>query len=87
MIKDLEYYRLNCEENYLNTPMSVLRYISELKKEVDRVKQINILSFDDWCLKYVKAQGEDIYLYNSTAYSLNQLMFVYKKIKELNLID
>jgi len=30
VVKDLEYFKNNCEENYLNTPISVLRYISEL---------------------------------------------------------
>ena len=29
--KDLEYYRLNAEENYITTPISVLRYITELE--------------------------------------------------------
>ena len=29
--KDLEYYRKNAEENYLTTPISVLRYISEME--------------------------------------------------------
>ncbi len=31
MLKDLEYYRNNAEENYLTTPISVLRYIDELE--------------------------------------------------------
>ena len=30
--KDLEYYKNNCNEDYLHTPISVLRYISELEK-------------------------------------------------------
>lgn len=29
--KDLEYYRLNADENYITTPISVLRYITELE--------------------------------------------------------
>jgi NADH pyrophosphatase NudC (nudix superfamily) len=29
--KNLDYYRKNAEENYLTTPISVLRYISELE--------------------------------------------------------
>lgn len=29
--KDLEYYRKNAEEDYLTTPISVLRYISEME--------------------------------------------------------
>ena len=30
-MKDLKYYRENAEENYLTTPISVLRYIGELE--------------------------------------------------------
>ena len=32
-IKDLNYYRSNAEEDYLKTPISVLRYISELESQ------------------------------------------------------
>lgn len=35
MEKDLEYYRKNCEEDYLTTPISVLRYISELEYKIN----------------------------------------------------
>ena len=31
-MKDLNYYKENCEEDYLHTPISVLRYITELEK-------------------------------------------------------
>jgi len=34
-MKDLKYYKNNCEEDYINTPISVLRYITELEKEVE----------------------------------------------------
>jgi hypothetical protein len=30
--KDLNYYKNNCEEDYIKTPISVLRYISELEE-------------------------------------------------------
>ena len=30
--KDLNYYKNNCEEDYVNTPISVLRYITELEQ-------------------------------------------------------
>lgn len=33
--KDLNYWRENAEEDYLQVPISVLRYISELEKEVE----------------------------------------------------
>jgi len=32
-IKDLTYWKNNAEEDYMTTPISVLRYISELEKE------------------------------------------------------
>ncbi len=32
MVKDLNYWKNNCEEDYIHTPISVLRYISELEK-------------------------------------------------------
>jgi predicted transcriptional regulator len=31
-IKDLNYYKNNCEEDYIKTPISVLRYITELEQ-------------------------------------------------------
>ena len=30
----LDYYKQNCEEDYVHTPISVLRYISELEKKL-----------------------------------------------------
>jgi hypothetical protein len=34
-MKDLKYYKNNCEEDYLHTPISVLRYITELEKRTE----------------------------------------------------
>jgi hypothetical protein len=31
--KDLAFYRANAEEDYMTTPISVLRYITELEKQ------------------------------------------------------
>jgi len=36
MDKNLNYYQENAEEDYIKTPISVLRYISELEKELRR---------------------------------------------------
>ena len=33
--KDLNYYKNNCEEDYIKTPISVLRYISELEEAIN----------------------------------------------------
>ena len=32
-MKDLNYYKTNAEEDYTTTPISVLKYITELEKE------------------------------------------------------
>lgn len=34
-MKDLKYYKDNCEEDSLHTPISVLRYITELEKRTE----------------------------------------------------
>ncbi len=34
--KNLDYWRLNAEEDYLQVPISVLRYITELEDRVER---------------------------------------------------
>ena len=36
-VKDLNFWRNNCEENYITTPISVLRYISELERKQERM--------------------------------------------------
>lgn len=35
-MKDLNYYKNNAEEDYMTTPISVLRYITELEKQVTK---------------------------------------------------
>ena len=35
--KDLNYWKENCKEDYLHTPISVLRYITKLEEEVNNV--------------------------------------------------
>jgi hypothetical protein len=37
--KDLAYWKANAEEDYIKVPISVLRYISELEKEVEQLKK------------------------------------------------
>ena len=39
VVKDLEYWRLNAEEDYITTPISVLRYIGELEKEISNGRE------------------------------------------------
>ena len=40
-MKDLKYYKDNATENYITTPISVLRYITELEKN-NEAKQLNL---------------------------------------------
>lgn len=50
--KDLNYWKENCKEDYLHTPISVLRYITELESKVnngvlDDVRNI-LLTYHEW---------------------------------------
>ncbi len=38
MEKNLEYWEKNAEEDYITTPISVLRYISESEKQIEELK-------------------------------------------------
>lgn len=40
MKKSLKYYKENAEEDYLTTPISVLRYIGEIERRVYFLKKI-----------------------------------------------
>jgi hypothetical protein len=35
VVKDLGYWKKNAEEGFYSTPISVLRYIRELEKEIE----------------------------------------------------
>ena len=43
----MEYYRKNAEENYLTTPISVLRYISEMEATLRQPPVIGSLQLAD----------------------------------------
>lgn len=44
MKKYLEYYRENAEEDYLTTPISVLRYIGEIQRSRNTLIVLLIIS-------------------------------------------
>ena len=53
--KDLEYYRKNAEEDYLTTPISVLRYITEIEQAL-RIHNVvwrseQLLAYTEWLKK------------------------------------
>jgi hypothetical protein len=35
--KDLDYFKQNAEEDYMTTPISVLRYITELEQKLEEL--------------------------------------------------
>ena len=37
--KTLEYWKNNAEENYITTPISVLKYITKLEQEVESLNK------------------------------------------------
>lgn len=43
MKKDLGYYKQNAEEDYITTPISVLRYIGEVERRNIYLNTINII--------------------------------------------
>jgi hypothetical protein len=57
-VKDLAYWKNNAEENYLTTPLSVLKYINELEKEIETIKA-QLPSNDEIVAKFMrdKIQG------------------------------
>ncbi len=40
--KDLAYWKANAEEDYMQVPISVLRYITELEQAVKKSKNIKV---------------------------------------------
>ena len=62
MEKDLEYWKNNCKEDYLHTPISVLRYIKELEDEQNRkAAMLNPPNLDDVLTKQDRGVCKDCY--------------------------
>ncbi len=45
--RDLKFYENNAQDDFASTPISVLRYISELEKRIKTTEEIAI-GFDIW---------------------------------------
>ena len=58
--KDLAYWKNNAEENYMTTPISVLKYITELEKHIETIKA-QLPSNDEMVAKGMrdKIQGDN----------------------------
>lgn len=61
VVRDLDYWKNNAEEDYIATPISVLRYISELEKEVDKKYNLDdVYSIMRMCLGMKESGKTDI---------------------------
>jgi len=45
--KDLNYWKENCKDDYLHTPISVLRYITKLESQVNNGVLDDVSNCDD----------------------------------------
>jgi len=65
MTKNLAYWKNNTEEDYIGTPISVLRYITELEKQQERmyseeeVENIIYKLFEDYASNYTNKALEE----------------------------
>jgi len=65
MTKNLAYWKNNAEEDYIGTPISVLRYITELEKQQERmyseeeVENIIYKLFEDYASNYTNKALEE----------------------------
>ena len=66
--KDLNYWKKNCEEDYLHTPISVLRYITKLESKVNGVVLDDVSQQRELLIAYSKylekqeCRGFDCYI-------------------------
>ena len=87
MENDLNYYRNNCEEDYIKTPISVLRYISELEVAInythscETLKDEEEMTFTKWLNKWNWEQIGNSYVFKrGESYTdAESLMKSYKK--------
>jgi hypothetical protein len=71
-VRDLEYWKDNAEEDYITTPISVLRYISELEKEVEQDK--NKFSEEDMINR-----TQVVFELTNKGYSIDEIIEQFKK--------
>jgi len=65
--KDLNYYKNNCEEDYIKTPISVLRYITELEKG-----NTELLEMNNELLEALRESNRELIdLYNTVEFQVN----------------
>ena len=96
--KDLNYWKENCKDDYLHTPISVLRYITELESKVnnrvldDVIKRFEIGTRVSWCKNpspcfYVMEQkGKDVLICNTTNVEDDNYNDWWVDYKEINVL-
>jgi len=89
-VKDLNYWKNNCEEDYLHTPISVLRYITELENKVEEAinfvhsslpfNEANKTDFEKWISENCGAPREHNFghHYKGQDFTMHQLEMLYK---------
>jgi hypothetical protein len=68
--KDLAYWRQNAEEDYMGTPISVLRYISELEKRTTLPSDDEIA---DKAYAWCQIPGDDGYINAGDDYDSHEM--------------
>jgi len=81
--KDIKYWKNNCEEDYMTTPISVLRYISELEKLVASTQQETLYTEEQVREAIKMAKGEEgNEFYDVTEYSADEIIESIKQPKK-----
>lgn len=84
-MKDLNYYKNNCEEDYLNTPISVLRYITELEEKLKEAINYKRCSTQLMRDKLLKSREETAKVREATA--IQQTLEIYCDLEKLPTVD
>ena len=81
IVEDLAFWKNNAEENYITTPISVLKYITELEKHIEIIKaqlpsdeeirEERLLQFPD--SEYANRANDRLAFYCGAKFVINKL--------------
>lgn len=90
MIKDLNYWKENCAENYMTTPISVIRYITELEDKLeetinsarccDELKVKKTMTFDGFLIYKNILKDNGKYFVNEKEVDEFSIKFMYNEL-------
>ena len=90
-VKDLKYWKNNCEEDYIKTPISVLRYITELENNLkeainytrccEKLKDKKIKDLLNWVKSDLRQEENHKLGKTDTPYRAEKLRFLRKLIE------